>query len=58
MIPAIAPGARSEPLVGDFFETDKGEEVANECNTDEGLSEVVEGVGEALDVTRDADMDV
>lgn len=50
----MAPFPRSEPLVGEGFETDKREEVSDEYNTGEGLAEAVEGIDKALDVTRDA----
>ena len=57
-IPAMAPVPRSEPFVGEVFETDTGEEVSDDWNTDDGRSGVVEGVDKALDVTTDAEMDV
>ena len=55
-IPTMAPVPRSEPFVGEVFETGRGEAVLGDCNTDGGLSEVVEGVDKALDVTGDAEM--
>lgn len=56
----MAPVPRSGAFVGEIFEIDSGEEGLDDCKPDEeGLSEVVEGVDEAIDVTRDAsEMDV
>ena len=48
----------SEPLVDEGLETEIEEEIAGRCDIDADLFGVVVVAGEALDVTRDAGIDV
>ncbi len=57
-IPAMAPVPRPEPLVDESLETEMGEEIAGGSDTDADLFGVVVAAGDALDVTRNAEIDV
>ena len=54
----MAPVPRPEPLVDEGLETEMEEEIAGGSDTDVNLFGVVVVAGEALDVTRDAGIDV
>ena len=57
-IPAMAPVPRPEPLVDEGLETEMEEEIAGRSDTDADLICLVGVAGQALDVTRDAGIDV
>lgn len=54
----MAPGPRSEPLGDEILETDREEEIADEDKRDGDLFDVAGVAGEALEMTRDAEMEV
>ena len=53
-IAAIEPAPRAEPVVGEGFEREGGEAVADEDDTDRDLLDVVVVAGEVLDMVRGA----